>query len=153
MRNLAILISFVFLCFGATLSAQENVGNASIFPDGFEGKKMASGELYRATELTAAHRTLPFNTKIRITRIDNGKSVVVRVVDRGPFVNTNVLDVSKAAAKALDFATGTVKVKYEEVGSTSGVIENGSVTGRAMTDSVGGAETEFTVKGAVKKDN
>jgi rare lipoprotein A len=153
MRNLAILFSFVFVCFSATLFAQENVGNASIFPDGFEGKKMASGELYRATELTAAHRTLPFNTKIRITRVDNGKSVVVRVTDRGPFVNANVLDISRAAARALDFTTGTAKVKFEEVGSTSGVIDNGSVTGSAMVDTVGGAEAEFTVKGAVKKDN
>ena len=69
--------------------------------DGFEGKKTASGEVFRSDGLTAAHKTLPFGTKLEVTNPDNGKRVTVRVNDRGPFVKGRQLDLSAKAAETL----------------------------------------------------
>ncbi len=78
-------------------------GEASYYADFFAGRKTASGEKYDPHELTAANRTLPLGTKVRIRRVDNGRSVVVRVNDRGPFgKRRRIFDLSKAAAKQLD---------------------------------------------------
>jgi rare lipoprotein A len=78
-------------------------GEASFYADFFAGRKTASGERYNPKELTAANRTLPLGTKVRIRRIDNGRTVVVRVNDRGPFgKRRRIFDLSKAAAKQLD---------------------------------------------------
>ncbi len=70
--------------------------------DGFEGKPTASGEIYDSSKLTAAHRDLPLGTVVRVTNLDNGRSVDVRVNDRGPFVNGRVIDLSQEAARRLD---------------------------------------------------
>lgn len=70
----------------------------------FEGRKTTSGERYRAKKFTAAHRSLPFGTMVKVTNLKNGKSVVVKVNDRGPFSKKYALDVSYAAAKALGIA-------------------------------------------------
>lgn len=81
------------------------------------GSRTASGERMNASKLTAAHRTLRFGTKVKVTNRRNGKSVIVRINDRGPFVRGRVLDVSKAAARNLGMITsGTAKVCYEVVG-------------------------------------
>ncbi len=123
MRIFAIFrLSLLLAMFPAYLSAQQppQTGVAAIFPQTFEGGKTASGEAFSHRELLAAHRSLPFNTKLRITRINNGKSVIVRVVDRGPFINTHTLDISKAAADALDFRDGFVNIKIEVIGNNSG---------------------------------
>jgi rare lipoprotein A len=78
-------------------------GEASFYADFFAGRKTASGERYDPDEMTAANRTLPLGTKVRIRRVDNGRSVVVRVNDRGPFgKRRRIFDLSKAAAKKLD---------------------------------------------------
>ncbi|HEY6879076.1 MAG TPA: septal ring lytic transglycosylase RlpA family protein [Polyangiales bacterium] len=78
-------------------------GEASFYADFFAGRKTASGERYDPHELTAANRTLPLGTKVRIRRVDNGRSVVVRVNDRGPFgKRRRIFDLSRAAAKQLD---------------------------------------------------
>lgn len=78
-------------------------GEASYYADFFAGRKTASGERYDPDEMTAANRTLPLGTRVRIRRIDTGRSVVVRVNDRGPFgKRRRIFDLSKAAAKELD---------------------------------------------------
>ncbi|MDP8961026.1 MAG: septal ring lytic transglycosylase RlpA family protein [Actinomycetota bacterium] len=76
-------------------------GPASWYGPGFAGKATASGEVYDPSELTAAHRSLPFGTRVRVTNQRNGRSVVVRINDRGPFVGGRILDVSSAAADRL----------------------------------------------------
>jgi len=80
------------------------------------GARTASGEKFNARELTAAHRTLPFGTRVRITNIATGRSVTVRVNDRGPFVPGRVIDVSQSAAETLGFVErGVAKVKLDVV--------------------------------------
>jgi len=90
-------------------------GHASYYSDGLAGKPTASGEPYDPGALTAAHRTLPFGTRIRVTRLDNGRSVVVRVNDRGPFGRRDrILDLSRAAAERLRMIrAGVVPVRIE----------------------------------------
>ncbi len=79
------------------------VGTASVYSENFEGKKTANGETFLHQNLTAAHRTLPFGTYVRLTRSDIGKSVIVKINDRGPYVNNCIVDISSAAAKQLGF--------------------------------------------------
>lgn len=86
-------------------------GIASYYADEFNGRKTASGEVYDMNEMTAAHRTLPFGTKVKVTNVDTGKSVVVRINDRGPFKDDRVIDLSLGAAKQLGLiSTGTARV-------------------------------------------
>ena len=76
-------------------------GVASWYGPGFHGKKTANGERFNTNDLTAAHKTLPFGTKLRVTNERTGKSVVVRINDRGPYAHGRVIDLSKAAAEAV----------------------------------------------------
>lgn len=93
-------------------------GLASWYGKKFQGKKTASGEKFDMHKLTAAHRTLPFGTRVKVTRIDNGKNVVVKINDRGPFVEGRIIDLSKAAAKKLDMInTGVARVRIKVVKS------------------------------------
>jgi rare lipoprotein A len=89
-------------------------GVASYYSDEFHGKQTSNGEIYDMNGLTAAHRTFPFGTKVRITNLENSKSVVVRVNDRGPFHEGRIIDLSLGAAKELDLVkTGTARVRIE----------------------------------------
>lgn len=95
-------------------------GIASWYGPGFHGKKTASGERFDTNELTAAHRTLQMPSLVRVTNLDNGKSVIVRVNDRGPFSRGRVIDVSERAATLLGFKNaGTAKVKLEVLSQES----------------------------------
>ena len=92
-------------------------GTASYYAEAFQGRKTASGERYNQKELTCAHTTLPFATKVRVTNLHNGRSVLVRVNDRGPFKKGRIVDLSKAAArelKMLDRGTARVLVEYAD---------------------------------------
>lgn len=92
-------------------------GIASWYGLKFHAKKTASGERYDMNAHTAAHKTMPMNTVVRVYNVENGKSTVVRINDRGPFVEGRIIDVSKAAAKDLDMMKkGTAKVKLEVIG-------------------------------------
>ncbi|MCX8491272.1 MAG: septal ring lytic transglycosylase RlpA family protein [Cyclobacteriaceae bacterium] len=105
----------------ASAMAQVQTGKASFYADKFEGSPTASGEKYRASKLTAAHKTLPFGTKVRVTNLANNESVVVTINDRGPFVEGRIIDVSKSAAERLSFFNqGTAEVKLEIVDATDG---------------------------------
>lgn len=76
-------------------------GHASWYGPGFVGRKTASGERFDPNALTAAHRTLPLGTKVRVTNLHNGRSVLVTITDRGPYVGRRVLDLSEGAAREL----------------------------------------------------
>jgi len=92
------------------------IGIASWYGPGFHGKRTASGEYFRQSALTAAHRTLPFGTSVKVTNLANNKSIVVRINDRGPYYSNRLIDLSYAAAKKIGLlATGTAKVKVVSV--------------------------------------
>lgn len=82
--------------------AELDRGKASWYGPGFHGKRTASGERFDMNDLTAAHRTLPFGTRVRVRNIQNGLEVVVRINDRGPRITDRIIDLSKAAAAALN---------------------------------------------------
>jgi rare lipoprotein A len=95
-------------------SAGEEVGIASYYASKFEGRRTASGERYRAKELTAAHRTLPFGAVVRVTHLASGRSVEVRINDRGPFKKGRIVDLSRRAAEAIDLIrAGLARVRLE----------------------------------------
>ncbi len=98
----------------------QETGIASWYGPGFHGKHTANGEVYDQNELTAAHKTLQLPCFVRVTNLENGRSVVVRVNDRGPFSRGRVIDVSERAASLLGFkGRGTAKVKIAVVGDAS----------------------------------
>jgi len=89
-------------------------GIASYYADDFNGKQTSNGENFDMNSLTAAHRTFPFGTKIRVTNLENSKTVIVRVNDRGPFKEGRMIDLSRGAALAIDLIrTGTARVRLE----------------------------------------
>jgi rare lipoprotein A len=89
-------------------------GVASYYADEYNGRPTSSGEVYDMNDLTAAHRTLPFGTRLRVTNISNGKSVEVRVNDRGPFKGGRIIDLSLEAARRLDMiGPGTARVRIK----------------------------------------
>ena len=96
------------------------VGLASYYADKYHGKTTASGEVFDTHELTAAHRTLPFGTRVKVTHLENNRSVIVRINDRGPFVEGRVIDVSRAAAEELQIIrAGLAKVRVEIIKPSS----------------------------------
>lgn len=91
-------------------------GKASYYGREFEGRKTANGEIFRNADFTAAHRTLPFNSFVRVTNIRNGLSITVRVNDRGPYVKSRIIDLSEAAARRIgSYQKGLAAVKIERV--------------------------------------
>ena len=96
-------------------SAQE--GEASYYADSFNGSKTASGELYDKNALSAAHRSLPLGTKVKVTYLKTGKSVIVMINDRGPYAKNRIIDISGAAAKKIgliDAGHGRVRLEIIE---------------------------------------
>lgn len=92
-------------------------GNASWYGVPFHGRHASNGEIYDMYKLTAAHRTLPFETMVRVTNLNNRKSTVVRITDRGPFVDNRIIDLSLAAAREVDsVGAGVVPVRVEVLG-------------------------------------
>ena len=112
---------FMGVSLSNTASAKNNApfvqeGTASWYGGKFHGRKTASGERFNTYALTAAHRTLPMNTRLRVTNLSNGKSVIVRVNDRGPYVGKRVIDLSYSAANELGFVKrGVTKVRLERL--------------------------------------
>jgi rare lipoprotein A len=91
-------------------------GIASYYAGDFHGKKTANGEIFDMYKMTAAHRSLPFGTKVKVTNLDNKRSIVVRINDRGPFKLERIIDLSLGAATQLGMTTtGTAKVRIEVV--------------------------------------
>ncbi len=98
-----ILQSLVFLifCLSSTFSIADEEGIASYYSDVFQGRKTASGSIYDRNKLTAAHKTLPYGTKVKITDLKNNKSVIVTITDRGPHSKKRMVDLSYAAAEKI----------------------------------------------------
>jgi rare lipoprotein A len=94
-----------------TLAGRAEVGMASWYGGNFQGRRTANGERFDTKLLTAAHKTLPFGTKVRVRSLLNGKEVVVRINDRGPFIKGRIIDLSQAAAHAI----GLMGVKKVEI--------------------------------------
>ena len=89
-------------------------GKASYYFGRWIGRKTANGEIYRAKDVTAAHKTLPFNTMVRVTNFKNGKSVIVRINNRGPYVKGRIIDLSLVAAQQIEMTkAGVVPVRVE----------------------------------------
>lgn len=96
---------------GAT---KARAGNASYYGSRFHGRRTANGERFNMNAMTAAHKSLPFGTKVRVTNRRNGKSVVVRINDRGPYAHGRVIDLSKAAASRIGMIhSGTAPVQID----------------------------------------
>jgi rare lipoprotein A len=95
-----------------SFSEYSEEGMASWYGPGFNGRRTASGETFNTNELTAAHKTLPFGTLIRVTNLENGKSTIVRVNDRGPYAHGRIIDLSLAAKKEIEMG-GLAKVRLE----------------------------------------
>jgi len=91
-------------------------GNASWYGPPFHGRKASNGEIYDMNKLTAAHRTLPFDSIVRVTNLTNGRSTTVRITDRGPFVDNRIIDLSLAAAREIEsVGPGVVPVRIEVI--------------------------------------
>jgi rare lipoprotein A len=89
-------------------------GNASWYGAPFHGRKASNGETYDMNKMTAAHRTLPFNSMVRVTNLSNGKATMVRITDRGQFVDNRIIDLSRAAAQEIEsIGAGVVPVRIE----------------------------------------
>ena len=114
MKNLFLCLFLNFLM--VSLFAQVQTGKASYYADKFEGHPTASGEKYRHNKLTAAHKSLPFGTKVRVTNTSNNQTVEVIINDRGPYVEDRIIDLSKSAAETLGFINqGLTEVKLEVI--------------------------------------
>lgn len=93
-------------------------GRASWYGPGFDGKQTASGEVYDMEAMTAAHRSLPFQTRVRVENLDNGTTTEVRINDRGPFVHGRIIDLSRAGARSVGMiGSGTARVRITVVGA------------------------------------
>jgi len=91
-------------------------GQASFYASKFEGRMTANGEIFTNTKMTAAHKELPFGSKVKVTNLENQKSIIVTITDRGPFIKGRIIDVSQKAAKELGFYNqGITSVKIEVI--------------------------------------
>ncbi len=112
-----IMIFSLFFLLPLLLYAESfQTGYASWYGGKFQGRKTANGEIFDTNKYTAAHKTLPFDTILKVVNLENGKTVVVRINDRGPFVKNRIIDLSYAAANDLDMInTGTAKVRIQVI--------------------------------------
>ncbi len=112
-----------------TADGYDEEGVASWYGPGFHGKLTANGETYNQNALTAAHKLLPLGTTVRVTNLENGKSLVLRINDRGPFVHDRIIDLSKRAAQRLDmYNQGIAKVRVQAISG-----KGAKTTGKVVT--------------------
>ena len=127
----------------------EETGIASWYGPGFDGKLTANGELYDMNELSAAHRTLPLPSFVRVTNLQNGRSLVLRVNDRGPFAHGRILDASRRAAQLLGFQTnGTARVRVQVLADESRAVA-ARLQGNATLASIGSPITSDAMPKAI----
>ncbi|MFC3606370.1 septal ring lytic transglycosylase RlpA family protein [Stutzerimonas tarimensis] len=115
---LVLLLLFALLagCASKGPSGYSQTGQASFYGARHHGNQTANGERFNQRAMTAAHRSLPFGSKVRVTNLDNGKQVTVRINDRGPFVRGRIIDLSRGAfARIADTRQGIVPVKIEVI--------------------------------------
>jgi rare lipoprotein A len=121
----------------------QETGRASWYGHPYHGRRAADGEIYDMETMVAAHRTLPFNTWVRVYDLDNNKTVEVRIIDRGPFVDGRIIDLSHAAAGAIGMiGPGTANVRMEVIGVPASippgiyVVQVGAFSSRAIAEQV-----------------
>lgn len=142
MRSITFVFSLVLSLHALVLSAQE-FGYASYYSDEYNGSETAYGEIYDRGKMTAAHKMHPLGTRLRVTRLDTKKSVIVRVNDRGPYLKGRIVELSYAAAKQLGMLNdGNLEVKVEVVGQDVAVKEEAKTPPIAVP----AANTEELVK-------
>jgi rare lipoprotein A len=142
MKSITFVFSLVLSLNALVLSAQE-FGYASYYSDEYNGSETAYGEIYDRGKMTAAHKMHPLGTRLRVTRLDTKKSVIVRVNDRGPYLKGRIVELSYAAAKQLGMLNdGNLEVKVEVVGQDVAVKEEGKTPPIAVP----AANTEGLVK-------
>ena len=129
MKRLYIISTgFLIMMFANQVISQNSIyqqGKASFYADKFDGRITASGELYKSSEMTAAHRELPFGTFVKVVNIENNQSIIVRINDRGPYIGDRIIDLSKRAAEKLGFIEkGVTEVTLEIVEQGNDVIES-----------------------------
>ena len=111
----AVLLSLIISLSSCAHKITET-GTASYYADKFQGRQTANGEIFRKRKKTAAHRTLPFGTKVTVKNLSNGRTVKVRINDRGPFAKGRIIDLSKKAAKKIkmvDAGVANVEIRYK----------------------------------------
>ena len=130
MRNSSFI--FIIYCLTALPGFSQEysqTGKASFYADKYENRLTASGEKYKHSRMTAAHKFLPFGTIVKVSNLDNDKSVEVKINDRGPFVEGRIIDLSKSASEKLDFINyGLANVKIEVINPGDGKGNNYSTT-------------------------
>ncbi len=153
MKNfLAIVILHLFLA-PSLFSQTDEYGIASYYADQFHGKKTASGELYDKNKMTGAHKTLPFGTLVKVTRLDNKKSVQVRITDRGPFISGRIIDVSRIAAEKLGLVKdGQARVKLEVLGKQNPAMANALTKTKNQTRDSEKNKSKSTASPSVQKE-
>lgn len=109
MRSYFVIAATISCALLTTAHAETCIASQYGIGDGYHGKRAADGSIFNTYALTAAHRTLPFGTRVTITNINSGRSVVVRITDRGPFVKGRCIDLSRAGANAIGMG-GTARV-------------------------------------------
>lgn len=144
LRARSVLLSLALaLCLAACASSprltgtagQTDTGWASYYAGKFIGRPTASGEIYDPEAMTAAHRTLPFGTTVRVTRLSSGESIVVRINDRGPFVRRRIIDLSRGAARKLDMINdGIARVEIQVLGDAAAADSTAADSTQAPTD-------------------
>ena len=111
-----MVVALLWMLTGCSRRVLET-GKASYYADRFEGRKTASGAVFKQHKMTAAHKTLPFGTKVKVMNISNGRKIKVHINDRGPFVEGRIIDLSKKAAKKLKMiekGVVEVQIKYKK---------------------------------------
>jgi len=128
-KPIAALALGLFLLLPPAFALEAETGEASWYGPGFHGRRTANGEVFDKDALTAAHRTLPFGTLVRVLNLDNGREALLRINDRGPFARGRILDVSEAGARVLGMIeSGTARVRIEilRAAGSPGAIPGGS---------------------------
>lgn len=159
-----VLIASLMLAFVASVNivtAQTTKGFASTYPLAYEGTKTASGEVYNSKEYTARHASLPFNTLVKVTNLKNNKSVTVRINDRFNYKNSRVIDMSKAAANAINlFGDINPQVSIEVIGMADALIlastpstDNNSAVASTNTGNTSTASTSSEETATAKADD
>ena len=130
MNKLKVVILLLLIAF--PLLSKE--GKASFYHDKFHGRMTASGTIFNQNEMTCAHKTLPFGTKLEVTNLSNNKTVIVTVTDRGPFIEGRHLDLSYAAAEKLDFINkGVQRVNFEIIKPSRKRVESSDLSYKPQT--------------------
>ena len=151
MKLLTQILALIVMTTQIALANPPEKGLASYYDDSFHGRKTASGEKYDKNKLTAAHKTLPFGTKVKIVNPANGKSVEVVINDRGPYIKGRIIELSKKAAQQIGLIkTGVVEVEISVLSSKANTVAKTDAK-KPSTDSKGATKTASATKSSSKK--